>query len=228
MLILGSLFIIWIIIGASVAVSHLLAKWSRRASLRQSRDLPPVPKRAITILAIALSVYGTVAFIAYAFWCDSVRNVDIGIGDSWAAPVGNDYYFCMVDSTEDGDLVQGSCFMDLSGNFDNRLVSNNITDLGQEGEKVIGKQESGAFILDTGSGKLQHYTDIHAALQDFSPSPSMHSAYGFYMRNRWGLLDLVAFGLIGIPAVAFIVVWYKFQIIGSKKKQAPHEGADGG
>jgi hypothetical protein len=105
MLIIGFLFIIWIIIGASVAVAHLLAKWSRRSSQRQLRDLPPVPKRAITILAIVLSVYGTVAFIGYIYWCESVRHVDIGFGDTWAAHVENDYYFCMAESTDDGELI---------------------------------------------------------------------------------------------------------------------------
>lgn len=240
MLILGFLFIIWIICGASVALAVGLAKWSRRSRRRKYRDLPPVPTKTITVLAIVLSVYGAVAFIAYAVWCESVRHVDVGFGDSWAAPAGNDYSFCMVNSTDDGELVQGSCF-----DFDHRVVVSNVTDLAQEGEWVVGKHKagafintdlvqegegvtgalmSGAFILDTGSNALRLYPDIETAVQDLTFSPSLHSANTYYFLKRWGLPDLIAAALFGIPALVFILIWYKFLVLRSTKKRVPREG----
>lgn len=209
MFIFGFLFIIYIISAASVAIALVLAKWSRRSGRNKNRYLRPVSSAAIAVLAIVLMVYGTAAFIGYTFWCEQVRHVDSGFGDSWAAPVGNDYYFCMVDTTDAGELDHGSCFMDFSGHYDHQMVMSDITDLAQDGEKIIGKQKSGAFILDTGSGLLHKYSDIGAAMQDFSPSPSFHDANSFYFRNRWGLLDLEAAALICLPALGIILVWYQ-------------------
>jgi hypothetical protein len=77
-----------------------------------------------------------------------VRDIDPGIGDSWRVPIGNDWYFCMIDVPDNGYLLKGGC----SG----APIVDGITELALVGDLVVGKGDaSRPFVLDTRTGVLQ-------------------------------------------------------------------------
>ena len=117
---------------------------------------------AAAALPFLLLGYGGAAFLAYATWCEAVRGVDPGIGDSWQVPVGNDHYFCMIDVPESGSLLKSGC----SGGS----IVNGITELAVAGDLIVGNSKSnGPFILDTRTGALQTFASVDAATAGVRP-----------------------------------------------------------
>ena len=141
------------------------------------------------------------AFGAYAIWCETVRGIDPGIGDGWRVPIGNDYYFCMINVPEEGYLLKGGC----SG----RPVVDQISELADAGDLVIGSSQSnGAFVLDTRTGTLQTFANLDAALAHLPTRPTLQTAAEFYTDRRWGGADAIAAVLIGAPAIGATMLWY--------------------
>jgi hypothetical protein len=81
-------------------------------------------------------------------------------------PIGNDYFFCMIDVPDDGYLLKGGC----SG----APIVHGITELAAADDLVFGNSESsGPFALDTRTGALQTFANVDAALARITPRPSL-------------------------------------------------------
>ena len=203
---IGCVLMLWGVLlsclGAPFSIA--LGIWSWR-SQRKSRPGSLARPLAAAILPAVLLAYGAIAFISYAIWCGVARQVDPGLGDSWAVPIGNDYYFCMIDVTDHGYLMKGSC----SGS----PPVSDIVQLAAAGDRIIGQSNSsGAFVFDTSSDSLQTYDNLSSALQQMSPPPTLESPNTFYFRRRWSWLDLIAVIVIALPASLIIFSWYRLFI----------------
>jgi len=131
--------------------------------------------------------------------------VDPGIGDSWQVPVGNDSFFCMIDTTDNSYLLKGGC-TGVPPVF-------GITQLAALGDRIVGNsRSSGPFMFDTRSGKVQSPIDLDTALGQFSPRPTLQTPDEFYSKMRWGWPDLIALVLISIPALCILLLWYRWFI----------------
>lgn len=200
---IGFVLLFWgVLLGAGAVVGGaVLALWSwrnHRRVLGPTRFLKPLAAAALPFLLLG---YGGGAFAAYALWCEAIRDVDPGIGDIWRVPIGNEWYFCMIDVPDNGYLLKGGCT--------GAPTVYEITELQTAGDLVVGKSESTrAFVLDTRTGALQTFASMDAALDQITPRPILQSANDFYVNRRWGKADVFVAGLIGLPAVAVALFWY--------------------
>lgn len=177
---------------AAVILSAVGWQVQKRASARLQRRI------IAALVPLILLLYGGIGFIAYATWCEMVRHVDLGIGDSAHVPIDGGYFLCVVDVTS--FLVEGDC--------DAAPLVDQITELTRADNRVIGLTESrGAFVLDTRSHALRTYPDLTVALKEFSQQPTLQPVETFYASRRWGYPDLIALGLIGIPGAAVFALW---------------------
>src|SRR5687768_10851616 len=103
---IGFVLMIWaLLLGcAAVPIAIALTIWSSR-NWRESKSTTKLFRPiGAALLPFILLAYGGAAFIGYAVWCVKVRRVDPGIGDAWVVPVGNGYFFGMIDIPEHGSL----------------------------------------------------------------------------------------------------------------------------
>ncbi len=201
---IGFVLLLWaVLLGcAGLPVGLALGLWSWRNQRRSPSRAGMLRPIAAAALPFVLLAFGGAAFIAYAIWCEEVRHVDAGIGDSWAVPVGNDHFFCMIDVPDDGYLLKGGC----SGT----PAVDDVSELTEVGDRIVGNsRSSGPFVLDTRSGALQTFATLEAALGQFSPRPSVQTANSFYVRRRWGWADLAAGVLTVVPAGGILIVWFR-------------------
>jgi hypothetical protein len=189
LLIWGALFTF---LGIPIAVG--LGIWSCRNQKRSPHDRNKYRPIIAAILPYVLLAYGGVAFIAYGLWCESIRHVDAGIGDAASVPIGNAHFFCMIDIPDSGYILKGGC----SGS----PAISEIAELAVVGDRIVGKSKSsGSFIFNTRSEVLQKYDNLDLALTQFTPRPTLESVDSFYAHSRWGLPDVIALLIIGIPVI---------------------------
>ncbi len=204
---IGFVLLIWaLLLGcAGVPAAVVLGVWSWRAEHRSRPNRGLVRPIAAALLPFILLLYGGVTFIAYGIWCEKVRHVDAGIGDSWMVPVGNDHFLCMIDIPEHGYLLKGGC----SGS----PAISDIVELAEVEDRIVGRSSSkGLFVFNTRSGELHPFLESEAVQKEISPLPTLQSANAFYMRRRWGWLDLLAVSIIGSLGAAIMFLWYRLFI----------------
>lgn len=213
---IGFVLLFWAVLfgvlGIPVAVGLGLWTWSNH---RRARTNARIAKAlAAAALPYVLLAYGGVAFLTYAAWCEAVRHVDAGIGDSWMVPIGNDHSFCMVDVPTHGYLLKGGC----SGS----PTVSGITDLTAVGDDLVGRSESsGAFIFDARSGSLRTFPTVEAAAGQFGSPPRLQSANTFYIQRRWGWPDLAALAILAVPVAVCLVAWYRWFIQAREPLRGP-------
>jgi hypothetical protein len=213
---IGFVLLFWgLLLGAAAvvcgAVLALWSWWNHRRTLGPTRVFKPLAAGALPFL---LLVYGGAAFAAYAVWCEAIRDVDPGIGDSWRVPIGDEWYFCMIDVPDNGYLLKGGCT--------GAPIVHGITELRAANHVVVGNSESsGAFRLDTRTGTLQTFANMDAALDQMTPRPILESANDFYANRRWGKADVFAAVLIGLPAIAAAIFWYRWFIRSPREEAVP-------
>jgi hypothetical protein len=200
---IGFVLFFWALILGVMAMPFSIALglwswWNERRTHGRGWVFKAVVAAALPFILLA---YAGAAFGVYAIWCEAVRNVDAGIGDSWRVPVTNDYYFCVIDVPDHGYLLKGGC----TGS----PIVDGITELAAGGDVVLGKSEStGPFLLDTRTAALQNVASLDDAMAGMTPRPILRTADDFYNDRRWGRADAVAGALIAIPAVTVAIFWY--------------------
>ena len=205
----GLTFVMSFIGGAAVAVILLIEWWYRRRAKRHGREILPAKPVAIAIYSIALMTYGWAALIGYGLWCEDVRHVDMGIGDTWMVPIESRYSLLLVDTTNDGSLEKdGSAIIGQDSSGRPAVVSE-VTDLTLNDGKIIGRDSAGEFVLDMTTGQLRRSQEFGASTQELVSKANLESVYSFYYERRWNWLDLEAFGLICLPPIGLLVFWYR-------------------
>ena len=199
---MGFVLFFWALLlgGAAVVCAVVLGLWSwwhQRRTFGRGGIVTTVAAAAFPFLLLG---YAGAAFAGYAIWCETVRDVDPGLGDGWRVPVGNDHYFCMIDVPDDGYLLKGGC----SG----APVVHGITALAAAGDLVFGSSESnGPFVLDTRTGAVQTFASVDAAVAQMTTPPILQTAADFYADRRWGRADVIAAVLIGVPVAVAAIFW---------------------
>jgi hypothetical protein len=198
---LGFVLLVWTIFfgcaGLPIAVG--LAYWSWRNGCR-ANSASKGRAFAAGLLPFILIPLGLAWFFAYAAYSWSVRKVDPGLGDSWAVPLRNGYFFCMIDVTDHGYLMKDGC----SG----APPVHGITQLAEVGDVIVGHAQ-GAFVFDTKTDSLKSYPDLSAAIAQFTPPPKLESPDGFYRSRRFGWQDLAALIVLLVSVAALSWLWFQ-------------------
>ncbi len=199
---LGVVLLFWgaAILIASAGVAGVLAGVVYWVERRRGR----VRKRwlvAAAALPFLLMVYVGGVFAAYAVWCEAVRDVDLGIGDSFRVPLGNGYSLMMIDTSEQAVILGPRGEQSHFG----------LNRVGSNGNVVAGEDEHGFFLVN-----VRQHTDTSVESKTELQRQLSYLGIGelqllppdeFYVRHRWGAVDGVAAAVIGIPPLAALFLF---------------------
>jgi hypothetical protein len=202
---LGFVLLFWGILGAvlaglaAIALAGIVYLFDRRRGrVRRGWLL------AAAALPFASLAYVAVGFVLYAAYCEVVRDVDLGIGDSWRVPLGSGYRLVMID-TPDQAFIEGPSGQQLHFG---------LKRLGVAGHVIAGEDEHGLFAID-GQRKTDLAVGSESDLRAIFPTGAADSRLvapgDFYDHHRWGLPDVVAAALMVVPPfVVFctLALWF--------------------
>ena len=204
---IGCVLVFWLFIGGGCATvaAILLGVVVRRVS-RASGIAPRRWVLAASFLPFLTLAYGLVAFVGYAIWCENVRGVDPGLGDSWVIPVGQG---CTLDMVDQPDNAQ------ISGPH-RELLLEGVTRLAVAGEELVGESHGKFYAVNLREHtkrSLESEGEAVAALKrSGSKAPALLPVNDFYIARRWSYLDvLAALGIAAIPAAVSIALLLAFR-----------------
>jgi hypothetical protein len=197
---LGFVLLFWGIVifiasaGAAVILAGLVFWIERRRGRVRKRWLA-----AAAVFPFLMMVYAGGAFAAYAVWCEVVRDVDPGIGDSWRVPLGNGYSLTMIDTSEQA-FIRGP--RGEQSHF-------GLTRIGSGRDVVAGEAESSFFLVNV----RQHTDTSFASEADLQRQLSLQGVgqlqlmppAEFYDQHRWGAADGLAAIAIAVPPFAALM-----------------------
>jgi len=197
------LLIIASLIGGILFLTVFLLNRKSKNKVTKSTYLALIPLKCIGISFLFLFVYVLI--------CEYLRGVDPGIGDLWQVPLGDDYYFCMIDTPDMGFIQRSGC----SG----EPLIGGVTKITTVGDNVAGYSEGsekGYFIFALSTGKINRYkdqSDSAVSLEAFYPG--IESVEKFYFSARWGFWELLFLLFYFSIMIRLSALWYRnFQAIG--------------
>lgn len=182
--------------GGAVALAGLVYWIDRRRGQFRKRWL--VSAAALPFLFTAY-LWG--AFAVYGVWCEVVRDVDLGIGDSWRVPLGGGYSLTMIDTPDQAFLNDRGGQQSHSG----------LKRIGSAGNLVAGEDDRGFFLLDSGrhtDTSFASEAELRRQVSSAGAGPlSLVPPEEFYDSHRWGILDGVAAALALGPPFAGLLAF---------------------
>lgn len=213
---IGFVLLFWAILGVICATvaAVFLAGIVYLVSKRQGK----VQFRWLLLFAAApyvFLVYGAVAFVVYAVWCEDVRHVDPGIGDTWYLPVVNGYDLVMIDTPEQAYLQPPP------REHASQLP---LSQLQLTGRFIAGRDESEFFLLDTITGSRivcasEECLKREMASRRLGPL-SLEKADDFYFSRRVTAADTYAV-LIAAAFPTFAFAWLVVRFVRRRRDVAP-------
>jgi hypothetical protein len=199
---LGFVLVIWAIIGVVAASIGALVYGSMTARLTRRVPLG----RRLTILAAASLPFVCLGWTACVFVFQAVVNEtvlhrDLGLGDTWHAPLPNGYQVMMIDVTDNGWVYNPRTQPESSVGEREDAVAG-VRNLQVDGRYILGNADSKAserfgqetdgvdeyFLIDTQAGKRldfrsyeelrRHASELHIELK-LQPIEAVYSKYRF-------------------------------------------------
>jgi len=168
---------------------------------------------ALPLIAVAY-IWGV--FVLYSVHCEVIRNVDLGIGDTWRVPLTHGYTLTMIDTP-------GQAFIRAPGGTQ---LHHELTRIGTT-EHFIAVEHTGQFFLidvrSGGESLLPTEPDLQTALSAAGESAiELLPPDGFYDQHRWGMADAVAGGVAFVPpGLAFLLFAWRFVRFGFASQVKP-------
>lgn len=178
-------------------------------------------RRRVVVAAFLLPVlclgWGAAVFVVQAVVNEGLLHRDLGIGDTWHAPLPNGYQILMIDVTDQGfvynpktqpgagvgeaeDAVADVRTMQVAGRYIlGATDSTAIEDEGQDKTKV-----DGYFLLDTLVGKHTTFSTFSALREratDLNIKPDLQPIDAVYSKYRFTWFDVIAGLLVCAPPV---------------------------
>jgi len=150
---------------------------------------------------VLLLPYLIFSFFIYAFWCEAVRGVDPGLGDSSKVPIGNGYSMKMTD-------LPNEAFIESP----NEIKLSSVVELGDNNGVLFGRKSDHLpyFIFDLTNGNVFDFPseeEFNEELLKFGVQDAdLQSSLDYYLQERWGFQDFLALILILLPP--FLAVWF--------------------
>jgi len=189
-------------LGAAVVCSLVLGPvtwWLLRRARPSPRNFAVV---SVVLLPPVSVVCGLLGFVGYGIWCETVRGVDAGLGDSWRVPLGSGYELIMVDTPEQA-VIQTPTRQQLGFGL-KRLGYNDLTIYFETEHDKFQLVEKKSGLSSMGLSQAELMTKLQSL---GSPVPALRPPDRVYQSLRWGAKDLFAIPMVfGVPALLTLVV----------------------
>lgn len=179
----------------------------------------PEKKKRKLILSIFIPFHIFFSFYIFAFLgsvlISEIKKVDIGIGDSWYAPIDESYQILMIDLPEQAYIE-----------FNGKSILSDVSEIQQIEKKVFCKTYNEKYYsINLIENKLTEYQNIEELKKSENfTKPNLIKVEEYYQKRKWevsGILMIIIGVLSIITSILTAVVIYKFivygKILGIKK-----------
>ena len=203
---LGFVLLFWLVLsglaalfGACVLVIPVYWIQRRRRSIRARWILGALA------LPFASVAYMWAIFAVYAVYCEAIRDVDLGIGESWRVPLTHGYTLTMIDTPD-------RAFVRLPSGAQHH---HGLTRVSATEHFVTVEDEGRFFLMDVRGGRESVFlteAELRAALQGSGETTvELLSPSDYYDAHRWRALDAIAATLaLAPPGLAFLTFVFGF------------------
>ena len=215
---LGFVLVLWLFAGAVLAaIGGAILGWITSLLTRGigTRREPVI--RAGRLLPFACLIWAGLVFFAQAGVNVVLLHRDIGIGDSWYAPLPNRYQIVFVDVTDQGTVrpegsyggIQGVRLLQVSGPYLFGGMDSHPFEHFSDKMNAIDSY----FVLDTRTGKQTSEPDLSTLTSEASKlgvSLHLEPIYSVYSRYRFTWFDVLVGCMLVLPPIAALValgVW---------------------
>jgi hypothetical protein len=215
---LGVVLLIWAVAGTAVAAIGAAALGCATTLL--TRGVANGRRKVIiaaTLFPVVCLGWGGVMFVFQGVVNEGILHRDLGLGDTWHAPLPNGYQIMMIDVTDQGwvynpktqpgsgvgereDAVAGVRNVQVAGRYIlGATDSKAFEHLGQDTNQV-----DAYFLLDTQLGKQTQFHSYdalrHSALQ-LGIEPNLQPINAVYSKFRFSWFDVLAGLMFCLPPV---------------------------
>jgi hypothetical protein len=213
---LGFVLLLWAVVGTVVAAGGAATLGSATALLTRG---VASGRRKVIIAACLFPIvclgWGGVMFVFQAVVNEGLLHRDLGLGDTWHAPLPNGYQIMMIDVTDQG-WVYNPKTQPGSGVGEREDAVAGVRNLQVAGRYILGATDSKAFenlgedtnqvdayfLLDTQLGKRKHFQNYDALRQsalELGIEPNLQPINTIYSKFRFSWFDVVAGLMFCLP-----------------------------
>lgn len=214
---IGFVLLLWAVVGLVLAT--IGAAVLAGGTARLTRHAHAGRRRVVAAAAafpFACLVWAGFVFVLQAVVNEGLLHRDLGMGDTWHAPLPNGYQIMMIDVTDQGwvynpktqgsdsgvgeqeDAVAGVRKVQVAGSYIfGSTDSKSFEHLGQESDQV-----DSYFLLNTETGKrmqFQNYDALHSRAEQLNINLNLEPIYTVYGRFRFSWFDVFTGLLFCIP-----------------------------
>jgi hypothetical protein len=228
---LGFVLLLWAVVGTVVAAVGAATSGSATAML--TRGVANGRRKVIiaaSLFPIVCLGWGGVMFVFQAVVNEGLLHRDLGLGDTWHAPLPNGYQIMMIDVTDQGWVYNPKTQPD-SGVGEREDAVAGVRDVQVVGRYILGATDSKAFehlgqetnqvdayfLLDTRLGKqkqFQNYNALRQSALELGIEPNLQPINTIYSKFRFSWFDVVAGLLFCLPPVigGLVLVFWIVQL----------------
>jgi hypothetical protein len=220
---LGFVLLFWVVVGTVVAAIGAATLGCGAALLTRGVTNG---RRKVVIAASMLPFvclgWGGAVFVFQAVVNEALLHRDLGLGDTWHAPLPNGYQIMMIDVTDQG-WVYNPKTQPGSGVGEREDAVAGVRDVQIAGRYVLGATDSKAFehlgkdtnqvdayfLLDTQLGKrtqFQNYDALRHSALELGIEPNLQPISTVYSKFRFSWFDVLAGLLFCIPPVIGVLL----------------------
>jgi hypothetical protein len=236
---LGIVLVFWAVAGIVVAAVGAAIFGCAAALL--TRDVRNGRRRVIIAVSLFPFVclgWGGAMFVFQAVVNEGLLHRDLGMGDTWHAPLPNGYQIMMIDVTDQGWVYNPKTQPD-SGVGEREDAVPGVRNIQVAGRYILGATDSKAFehlgqeinevdayfLLDTQLGKqtrFQNYDTLRQRALELGIEPNLQPINSVYSKFRFSWFDVLAGLLFCIPPLigAFALISWIVRL--RRTVYAPH------
>jgi hypothetical protein len=212
---IGIVVLIWAVLGTVIAA--IVAATLGGATALLTRGAMGRRKAIVTAILFPLAclAWGGAIFVFQAVVNEGILHRDLGIGDTWHAPLPNGYQIMMIDVTDQG-WVYNPKTQPGSGVAEQEDAVSGVRNVQVSGKYILGGIDSKAFehlgkdvnsvdsyfVLDTQSGKQTRFVSYDALRQkalELRIEPNLQPINSVYSKFRFSWFDVFAGLLFCLP-----------------------------
>jgi hypothetical protein len=168
----------------------------------------PEKKKRKLILSIFIPFHFFFSFYVLAFigsvFISEIKKVDIGIGDSWYAPIDESYQILMIDLPE-------QAYIEYNG----KSILSDVSEIQQIEKKVIGKtHDENYFSINLSDKKLIEYKNLEEFKNGENlTKPDFIKVEEFYQKRKWEISGngVIFVGILSlITSILTSIIIYRF------------------